>query len=155
MSDTSLTNEYNIIERAAETVETVLESEYGGYQTPVANRAAQALADAGLLAKPRTISDENLAIVNGWLVETGHEGNHIPGYGIEPGSDVDPILQLEKLPGWSVQRELPTREQIAKRIHPGFGRPRYDTETCHACERAGEQADSILALLGANDEADH
>lgn len=145
----------DIIERAAETVETVLESEYGGYQTPVANRAAQALADAGLLAKPRTISDENLAIVNGWLVETGHEGNHIPGYGIEPGSDVDPILQLEKLPGWSVQRELPTREQIAEALHKEgayCGTCDYETGNCSDCDRVlNTYANAVLKLLGADD----
>lgn len=42
----------------------------------------------------------NLAIDSGWLVETGHEPNYVPGYGYEPGTDAMPLLNLQELPGW-------------------------------------------------------
>src|SRR5690625_3130624 len=44
-------------------------------------------------------------------------------------------------------RTVPTREEISKRVHPAYGRPRYGVETCSACERAEEIADAVLSLM--------
>lgn len=48
--------------------------------------------------------ERTFEIVNGWLVERC-EGDQIDGYGILPGSDIVPHLDLSQIEGWMFSDE--------------------------------------------------
>src|SRR5690625_1788178 len=128
---------------------------------------AQALADAGLLAEDAALITtvgglEALPVGTAIRTQSGavavkHDTTDYPWQFADDTQDrftnigmidchIWPFTVLHQ-PGISSARTVPTRDEIAKRVHPGYGRPRYDTETCSACERAEEIADAVLALL--------
>lgn len=92
--------------------------------------------------------ERTFEIVNGWLVERC-EGDPIDGYGILPGSDLVPHMDLSQIRGWMFSDEAIERAVVAMWNHDFPSHPINDVSELleWTRERRLEQARVVVAAL--------